>query len=131
MSGSAIYRLRSAHLEKLHKLSAIGQPLRPAVKRAMDARRSLVCGPIEPGRLSACPCRRYNAKQPIRSRVTSGSDRFRLWGPRRVRAAGMTMVTGRCGVNYSDQAPSREWSVLKYQGETIAEVWFKPEADPF
>jgi len=33
-------------------------------------------------------------------------------------------------VNYSDQTPSQQWSVLKYQGETIAEVWFKPEADP-
>src|SRR5262249_10256454 len=85
---------------------------------------------IEAGRLSACPCRRYNAKQPIRTRATSGSDRFRPWGRRRLRAAGMSMATGRCGVNYSDQPPSRQWSVLKYQGETIAEVWFKPEANP-
>jgi hypothetical protein len=37
----------------------------------------------------------------------------------------------RCGVNFSEQPPSKEWAALKYRGETIAEVWFKPEGDPF
>ena len=34
-------------------------------------------------------------------------------------------------MNYSEQPPSQQWSALKYRGETIAEVWFKPEAEPF
>jgi hypothetical protein len=34
-------------------------------------------------------------------------------------------------VNFLDQPPSQQWSTLKYKGETIAEVWFKPEAEPF
>jgi len=34
-------------------------------------------------------------------------------------------------VDYLDQPPSQQWSALKYKGETIAEVWFKPENEPF
>jgi hypothetical protein len=34
-------------------------------------------------------------------------------------------------VNFSEQPPSNDWAILKYRGETIAEVWFKPEGDPF
>jgi len=34
-------------------------------------------------------------------------------------------------VNFSDQPPSKQWSVLKFRGETIAEVWFKPDENPF
>ena len=34
-------------------------------------------------------------------------------------------------MNYSDRPPSQQWSALKYQGETIAEVWFKPQTEPF
>jgi hypothetical protein len=34
-------------------------------------------------------------------------------------------------VNFSEQPPSKEWAALKYRGETIAEVWFKPEGEPF
>jgi hypothetical protein len=34
-------------------------------------------------------------------------------------------------VNFSEQAPSKEWAALKYRGETLAEVWFKPEGEPF
>jgi hypothetical protein len=34
-------------------------------------------------------------------------------------------------VNFSELPPSKEWATLKYQGETIAEVWFKPEGEPF
>jgi hypothetical protein len=37
---------------------------------------------------------------------------------------------GRCGVNFSERPPSKEWAVLKYKGEIIAEVWFKPEGEP-
>jgi hypothetical protein len=35
----------------------------------------------------------------------------------------------RCGVNFSEQLPSKEWAALKYGGETLAEVWFKPEGE--
>jgi hypothetical protein len=38
---------------------------------------------------------------------------------------------GRCGVNFSEQPPSEQWAALKHRGETIAEVWFKPEGEPF
>jgi len=34
-------------------------------------------------------------------------------------------------VNFSNQPPSKQWSVLKFRGETIAEVWFKPDDNPF
>jgi hypothetical protein len=34
-------------------------------------------------------------------------------------------------VNFSEQPPSKQWAVLKYRGEQIAEVWFKPEGEPF
>ena len=34
-------------------------------------------------------------------------------------------------MKFLDQPPSQQWSALKYKGETIAEVWFKPEDEPF
>jgi hypothetical protein len=34
-------------------------------------------------------------------------------------------------VNFSERPPSKDWAALKYRGETIAEVWFKPEGEPF
>lgn len=34
-------------------------------------------------------------------------------------------------MNFSEQPPSKEWAALKYRGEKIAEVWFKPEGEPF
>ncbi len=34
-------------------------------------------------------------------------------------------------MNFSDQPPSKQWAALKYRGEIIAEVWFKPEGEPF
>ena len=34
-------------------------------------------------------------------------------------------------MNFSEQPPSKQWSALKYRGQTIAEVWFKPEGEPF
>jgi hypothetical protein len=34
-------------------------------------------------------------------------------------------------VNFSEQPPSKQWAALKYRGETIAGVWFKPEGEPF
>jgi hypothetical protein len=34
-------------------------------------------------------------------------------------------------VNFSEQPPSKQWAALKHKGETIAEVWFKPEGEPF
>src|SRR6266567_206975 len=37
----------------------------------------------------------------------------------------------RCGVNFSEQPPSKQWAALKYRGEKFAEVWFKPEGEPF
>ncbi|HEV3238178.1 MAG TPA: hypothetical protein VGZ25_14405 [Gemmataceae bacterium] len=33
-------------------------------------------------------------------------------------------------MSFSEQAPSKQWAALKHQGETIAEVWFKPEGEP-
>jgi hypothetical protein len=38
---------------------------------------------------------------------------------------------GRCGVNFPEQPPSKQWAALKYRGEKFAEVWFKPEGEPF
>jgi hypothetical protein len=34
-------------------------------------------------------------------------------------------------VSFSEQPPSKQWAALKYRGEVIAEVWFKPEGEPF
>jgi hypothetical protein len=34
-------------------------------------------------------------------------------------------------VNFSEKPPSKQWAALKYRGEPFAEVWFKPEGDPF
>ena len=34
-------------------------------------------------------------------------------------------------MNFSEQPPSKQWAVLKYHGERIAEVWFKPQGEPF
>ena len=34
-------------------------------------------------------------------------------------------------MNFSEQPPSSRWAPLKYRGETLAEVWFKPEGEPF
>ena len=34
-------------------------------------------------------------------------------------------------MNFSEQPPSKQWAVLKYRGEKIAQVWFKPEGEPF
>ncbi len=33
-------------------------------------------------------------------------------------------------MNFSEQPPSKQWATLKYRGEKIAEVWFKPEGEP-
>jgi hypothetical protein len=35
-----------------------------------------------------------------------------------------------CGVNFSDQLPSKHWAALAFRGERVAEVWFKPEGEP-
>jgi hypothetical protein len=34
-------------------------------------------------------------------------------------------------VNFSEQPPSKQWAALTYRGEKFAEVWFKPEGEPF
>ncbi len=34
-------------------------------------------------------------------------------------------------MNFSEQPPSKQWAALKYKGEKIADVWFKPEGEPF
>jgi hypothetical protein len=34
-------------------------------------------------------------------------------------------------VDFSEQPPSEQWLPLKYKGERFAEVWFKPEGEPF
>src|SRR5258708_32508249 len=61
---------------------------------------------------------------------SGGATGSAAWGLCQVDAGGMSVAKGRCGVNYSEQPPSTQWSALKYRGETIAEVWFKPEAEP-
>src|SRR5207244_2738456 len=37
----------------------------------------------------------------------------------------------RCVVDFSERTPSKQWAALKYGGEKLAEVWFKPEGEPF
>jgi hypothetical protein len=34
-------------------------------------------------------------------------------------------------VSFSEQPPSQQWAALTCRGERIAEVWFKPEGEPF
>ena len=34
-------------------------------------------------------------------------------------------------MNFSERPPSKQWAALKYRGDTFAEVWFKPEGEPF
>ncbi|HTU19332.1 MAG TPA: hypothetical protein VMG10_14825 [Gemmataceae bacterium] len=34
-------------------------------------------------------------------------------------------------MRFSEQPPSKQWAALKCQGEKIAEVWLKPEGEPF
>ena len=34
-------------------------------------------------------------------------------------------------MNFFEQPPSKQWAALKYRGERIAEVWFKPDGEPF
>ena len=34
-------------------------------------------------------------------------------------------------MNFSERPPSTQWAALKYRGEKFAEVWFKPEGEPF
>jgi hypothetical protein len=34
-------------------------------------------------------------------------------------------------VTFSKRLPSEQWAALKYAGEPFAEVWFKPEGEPF
>jgi hypothetical protein len=34
-------------------------------------------------------------------------------------------------VNFAEQPPSKQWAALKFRGEQFAEVWFKPEGEPF
>jgi uncharacterized protein YoxC len=34
-------------------------------------------------------------------------------------------------VNFSEQPPSKQWAALKFKGEKFADVWFKPEEDPW
>src|SRR5258707_8356884 len=41
------------------------------------------------------------------------------------------VLRGRCGVNFSEQPPSKQWAALKYRGAQVADVWFKPEGEPF
>ncbi len=34
-------------------------------------------------------------------------------------------------MNLAEQPPSKQWAALKYRGDKFAEVWFKPEGEPF
>ncbi len=33
-------------------------------------------------------------------------------------------------MTFSERPPSEQWAALKFRGETIAQVWFKPEGEP-
>ena len=33
-------------------------------------------------------------------------------------------------MSFAEQPPSKQWAALKYRGEILAEVWFKPEGEP-
>lgn len=41
------------------------------------------------------------------------------------------LKSGSCRVKFSDRAPSNDWAALRHKGATIAEVWFKPQGEPF
>src|SRR5262245_60670558 len=58
-----------------------------------------------------------------------GSERSRRW--RGGREATGSQRGRRCVVNFSERPPSKQWAALKYRGDTFAEVWFKPEGEPF
>ena len=34
-------------------------------------------------------------------------------------------------MRFSEHPPSKQWAALKYRGEKMAEVWYKPEGEPF
>ena len=34
-------------------------------------------------------------------------------------------------MNYAEQLPSKQWAALKFRGEILAQVWFKPEGEPW
>jgi hypothetical protein len=34
-------------------------------------------------------------------------------------------------MTFAEQPPSKQWAALKYRGEKLAEVWFKPDGEPF
>ncbi len=34
-------------------------------------------------------------------------------------------------MSFSEQPPSKQWAALKFRGEKFAEVWFKPEGEPW
>jgi hypothetical protein len=44
-----------------------------------------------------------------------------------------TLVPGKGSrvVNFSERPPSNQWAALKYRGEKLVEVWFKPQGEPF
>jgi hypothetical protein len=42
-----------------------------------------------------------------------------------------TAINGGSGVKFSEQPPSKQWAAMNYRGEEFAEVWFKPEGEPF
>src|SRR5262249_22958622 len=70
----------------------------------------------------------------VSSRAPCVSARGRKWQRllRRLNCPSWVILRGgRCGVNFSEQPPSKQWAALKYRGEKIAEVWFKPEDNPF
>ncbi len=33
-------------------------------------------------------------------------------------------------MSFAEQPPSKQWAALKFRGEILAEVWFKPEGEP-
>src|SRR5205085_2962472 len=78
--------------------------------------------------------RHASSRWPVSSPVAA-TVRLEWWGlgcpAGRRPIDSMPFECERCRVNFSEQPPSTEWAALKYRGEKIAEVWFKPEGEPF
>src|SRR5262245_50484638 len=74
-------------------------------------------------------------KHPVvgRRRGTSNAARGRT----RQRIAGTFMgrrgwfSEDRYAMNFAEQVPSKQWAALKFRGEKLAQVWFKPEGEPW
>src|SRR5262245_34822726 len=68
---------------------------------------------------------------PVAVGSSSPADRRTILAGHRETDPSRLGIRGRCGVNFPEQPPSTQWAALKYRGEAVADVWFKPEGLPF